>query len=112
MKVKDATLQENGQLRDDLVKARLENQVLYQTVFCKFIAINKVTIPPTFYISFQTLQLKLDEANEEIEDLQKKVQVHIADISRTEDLLSAKVESFKQRRVLKQTTSMSCVVCS
>lgn len=33
MKVKDATLQENGQLRDDLDKARLENQVLYQTVF-------------------------------------------------------------------------------
>ncbi len=49
MKVKDATLQENGQLRDDFDKARLEIQVLYQTVLCKFIAINKVTRPPTFF---------------------------------------------------------------
>lgn len=46
-------------------------------------------------ISFQTLQLKLDEANEELEDLQRKVQDHISDISRTEDLLYAKVKSLK-----------------
>uniref|UniRef100_A0A9J7X3V5 Testis specific, 10 n=1 Tax=Cyprinus carpio carpio TaxID=630221 RepID=A0A9J7X3V5_CYPCA len=106
MKVKDATLQENGQLRDDLVKARLENQVLYQTVLCKFIAINKVTIPPSFYISFQTLQLKLDEANEEIEDLQKKVQVHIADISRTEDLLSAKEHECRELQESRRKVSL------
>uniref|UniRef100_A0A8C1FQQ8 Testis specific, 10 n=1 Tax=Cyprinus carpio carpio TaxID=630221 RepID=A0A8C1FQQ8_CYPCA len=79
MKVKDATLQENGQLRDDLVKARLENQ---------------------------TLQLKLDEANEEIEDLQKKVQVHIADISRTEDLLSAKEHECRELQESRRKVSL------
>ncbi len=42
MKVKDATLQENGQLRDNLDKACLEIQVLYQTLLCKHIAINNV----------------------------------------------------------------------
>jgi len=47
---------------------------------------------------FQTLQLKLDEANEELEDLQRKVQDHVSDISRTEDLLSAKVKSLKLKR--------------
>lgn len=71
----------------------------------KGIPINKVTRRPIFFlsfISFQTLQLKLDEANEDLEDLQRKVQDHISDISRTEDLLSAKVKSTKW------TTSMFC----
>ncbi|XP_051559227.1 testis-specific gene 10 protein [Myxocyprinus asiaticus] len=63
MKVKDAMLQENIMLRDDLDKAHLHNQAL---------------------------QLKLDEVNQEIEDLQGKVQDHITNISRAEDLLSAK----------------------
>ncbi|XP_073698659.1 testis-specific gene 10 protein [Garra rufa] len=79
MKVKDAMLQENGQLRDDLNKARLENQ---------------------------TIQLKLDEANEEIEDLQKKVQVHIADISRTEDLLSAKERECRELQESRRKVSL------
>uniref|UniRef100_A0A672LHX7 Testis-specific gene 10 protein-like n=1 Tax=Sinocyclocheilus grahami TaxID=75366 RepID=A0A672LHX7_SINGR len=79
MKVKDATLQKNGQLREDLDKAHLENQ---------------------------TLQLKLDEANEEIEDLQKKVQVHNADISRTEDLLSAKERECRELQESQRKASL------
>ncbi|XP_051983067.1 testis-specific gene 10 protein [Xyrauchen texanus] len=63
MKVKDNMLQENIMLRDNLDRAHLYNQAL---------------------------QLKLDEANQKIEDLQGKVQDHIANISRAEDLLSAK----------------------
>ncbi|KAA0701470.1 Testis-specific gene 10 protein [Triplophysa tibetana] len=62
-KMKDAMLQENCLLRADLDQAHLDNQ---------------------------SLQLKLDEANHEIEDFHRKVQDHIADISCTEDLLSAK----------------------
>ncbi|XP_056628282.1 testis-specific gene 10 protein isoform X1 [Triplophysa dalaica] len=62
-KIKDAMLQENSLLRTDLDQAHLDNQ---------------------------SLQLKLDEANNEIEDFHRKVQNHIADISCTEDLLSAK----------------------
>ncbi|KAI7811314.1 putative testis-specific gene 10 protein [Triplophysa rosa] len=62
-KIKDAMLQENSLLRADLDQAHLDKQ---------------------------SLQLKLDEANHEIEDIHRKVQDHIADISCTEDLLSAK----------------------
>uniref|UniRef100_A0A672LL23 Testis-specific gene 10 protein-like n=1 Tax=Sinocyclocheilus grahami TaxID=75366 RepID=A0A672LL23_SINGR len=69
----------NGQLREDLDKAHLENQ---------------------------TLQLKLDEANEEIEDLQKKVQVHNADISRTEDLLSAKERECRELQESQRKASL------
>ncbi|XP_051993983.1 testis-specific gene 10 protein-like [Xyrauchen texanus] len=63
IKVEDALLKENIKLRDDLDKAHLDNKAL---------------------------QIKLDKANQEIEYLQGKVHDHIADISRTEDLLSAK----------------------
>ncbi|XP_051561137.1 testis-specific gene 10 protein-like [Myxocyprinus asiaticus] len=70
MKVKDALLKENIKLRDDHDKAHLDKQAL---------------------------QLKLEKANQEIEYLQGKVHDHIADISRTEDLLSVKVESLKQK---------------
>ncbi|XP_048052233.1 testis-specific gene 10 protein [Megalobrama amblycephala] len=79
MKVKDATLQENCQLKDDLDKTRLENQ---------------------------TLQLKLDEANEELEDLQRKVQGHISDISRTEDLLSAKERECRELQESRRKASL------
>ncbi|KAK7165840.1 hypothetical protein R3I93_005806 [Phoxinus phoxinus] len=79
MKVKHATLQENGQLKDDLDKAHLENQ---------------------------TLQLKLDEANEELEDLQRKVQDHVSDISRTEDLLSAKERECRELQESRRKASL------
>ncbi|CAM4475362.1 unnamed protein product [Leuciscus chuanchicus] len=79
MKVKHVTLQENDQLKDDLDKAHLENQ---------------------------TLQLKLDEANEELEDLQRKVQDHVSDISRTEDLLSAKERECRELQESRRKASL------
>ncbi|XP_056322080.1 testis-specific gene 10 protein [Danio aesculapii] len=79
MKVKDETSQENGQLRDDLDKAHQENQ---------------------------TLQFKLDEANLEIGDLQKKVKDHIEDISRTEDLLSAKEHECRELQESRRKESL------
>ncbi|KAL7845731.1 hypothetical protein AOLI_G00239230 [Acnodon oligacanthus] len=83
LKVKDVTLRENTQLRDELDRARLDNQAL---------------------------QLKMGEAVQEVEDLQKKVENHQSDIARIEDLLSSKERECRelqecQRRVRVQAES-------
>ncbi|XP_029612756.1 testis-specific gene 10 protein-like [Salmo trutta] len=62
-KVKDSTLRENAQLRDELDTSRLNNQAL---------------------------ELKSEDSAQEVHELQRKVQDYVADISRIENLLSTK----------------------
>ncbi|XP_062866499.1 testis-specific gene 10 protein [Trichomycterus rosablanca] len=69
MKIKDATLRENTQLRDELDQVRMENQ---------------------------TLQHNLDETTQEIEILKRKVQNYVSDVSRIEDLLAYKERECKE----------------
>ncbi|KAL1022257.1 hypothetical protein UPYG_G00024310 [Umbra pygmaea] len=83
VKVKDATLRENAQLREDLDKTCLDNQAL---------------------------KLKSDDSAQEVQELQKKVQDYMADVSRIENLLSAKERERRehqeaQRRLLAQAES-------
>ncbi|KAF4075154.1 hypothetical protein AMELA_G00231270 [Ameiurus melas] len=63
LKLKDATLRDNTQLRAELDRVRLDNKAL---------------------------QFKVDEAAREIEVLERKVQKYASDISSIEDLLSSK----------------------
>ncbi|XP_041935874.1 testis-specific gene 10 protein isoform X1 [Alosa sapidissima] len=63
LKARDATAREVSQLRDDLDKARIDNQAL---------------------------QLKVDDCSQEMDNLQRRVQDYAEDISRIEDLLASK----------------------
>ncbi|KAK3510802.1 hypothetical protein QTP70_022723 [Hemibagrus guttatus] len=74
LKLKDATLRDNTQLRDELDRMRLDNKAL---------------------------QFKVDEAAREIEVLERKVQNYVSDISSIEDLLSSK-RCFEQERECKE----------
>ncbi|XP_026787947.3 testis-specific gene 10 protein [Pangasianodon hypophthalmus] len=69
LKLKDATLRDNTQLRDELDRVRLDNKAL---------------------------QFKVDEAAREIEVLERKVQNYVSDISSIEDLLSSKERQCKE----------------
>ncbi|XP_053471952.1 testis-specific gene 10 protein isoform X2 [Ictalurus furcatus] len=63
LKLKDATVRDNTQLRDEMDRVRLDNKAL---------------------------QFKVDEAAREIEVLERKMQNYASDISSIEDLLSSK----------------------
>ncbi|KAM9454624.1 testis-specific gene 10 protein [Clarias gariepinus] len=69
LKLKDATLRDNTQLRDELDQVRLENK---------------------------SLQFRVDEAGHEIGLLERKVQSYVSDISNIEDLLSSKEQEVKE----------------
>ncbi|CDQ97322.1 unnamed protein product [Oncorhynchus mykiss] len=65
-KVKDSTLRENAQLQEELDMSRLNNQAL---------------------------ELNSEDSAKVVNELQRKVQDYVADISRIENLLSTKVPS-------------------
>ncbi|XP_062302777.1 testis-specific gene 10 protein isoform X2 [Osmerus eperlanus] len=77
-KVKDATLRENAMLREDLERARLDGQAL---------------------------QLRAEDSSQEVQNLHRKVQDYMSDISRIESLLSVKESECREQQEARRRVS-------
>ncbi|XP_038835804.1 testis-specific gene 10 protein-like [Salvelinus namaycush] len=77
-KVKDSTLRENAQLREELDRSRLNNQAL---------------------------ELNSEDSAQEVHELQRKVQDYVADISRIENLLSTKERECREHQEARRRAS-------
>ncbi|XP_031414283.1 testis-specific gene 10 protein isoform X1 [Clupea harengus] len=79
LKHRDATSRENSQLRDELDKARIDNQALH---------------------------LKVDDCSQEMENLQRRVQEYADDITRIEDLLASKEHECRELQESRRRASL------
>ncbi|XP_046887445.1 testis-specific gene 10 protein [Hypomesus transpacificus] len=77
-KVKDATLRENAMLREDLERARMDGQAL---------------------------QLRAEDSSQEVQNLHRKVQEYMSDISRIESLLAVKESECREQQEARRRVS-------
>lgn len=94
LKHRDATSRENSQLRDELDKARIDNQVRVSHRHTQILTYTQMhTCSQQASVVLQALHLKVDDCSQEMENLQRRVQEYADDITRIEDLLASKVAS-------------------